>query len=148
MFHVSSIERKSVCRTTLHTDPAKAFVHCAKTIARFFHFNVQVMRVVCIDRILIENSYCSLRIAAPNLFPSHKRFGKFKRAVLHSFRIQSAVGAEVNVFKENSKHRGRNVATGLVYLDSDVAGLRDSELRLKRETQHTNQGHESRRRDY
>ena len=123
MFHVSSIERKGICRASLYTHAAKAFIHCAKTSAGLFHFNMKVMGVVCVDGILIKNSYRSLRIAARNLLPGHQRFGKFKRAVLDPFRIQPAVGAEVNIFKENSKHRGRYVTAWLVYLDSDVAGL-------------------------
>src|SRR2546422_9079870 len=143
MFNVSSIERKSICRASLDTHTAESLIHCAKTFARFFHLNVEVMRIGFVDGILIQDSYRSLGIAMRDLLPCHKWFGKFKRTVLHSFRIEAAVGAEINVFKEKPKHRRRNVAAGLIYLDGDSAGLRDGKLRLKRETHHTNESHNS-----
>ena len=49
--------------------------------------------------------------------PAHQVLGKFKRAVLNEFAIESAVGSVVDVFKENAIHRRLNGCSQFLGVD-------------------------------
>ena len=49
--------------------------------------------------------------------PAHQVLGKFKRAVLNEFAIESAVGSVVDVFKEDAIHRRLNGCSQFLGVD-------------------------------
>ena len=45
--------------------------------------------------------------------PAHEGIGKFERAILNQFRVQSAVPAKVDILEKNSPHGRIDFGTGL-----------------------------------
>jgi len=108
-----SIEGKGVCRAPLAHPCRESPRSCAqKPSPGFSTLNVQVMRVVGVDEFSSRQLLFPWNRPRSIWLPGHKWFRKFKRGFL-TVRIEPAVGAEVNVFKENSNIVGEMSRPGL-----------------------------------
>src|SRR5687767_1513828 len=122
---------KRVLSAFLDTNATEAFIRQAGTFIACGRFNTNVMRISrVLNRTLVEDVKLRLRFAAIDFGPAHHRVGKLKRTVLYSLGIKAAIGAEVNVFKEESKECFGDRRTWLINLHRDVR-LCQRKLRYK-----------------
>ena len=66
-----------------------------------------------IMRIAIKGGLFVLHLHITKDIPAHQSVGKLKRTVFYHLGIQSAVGSEVDIFKENAVHRRLNSSSRL-----------------------------------
>src|SRR4029078_10910933 len=85
-----------------------------------------------VDRAVIEDLKLSLAITAVQLLPAHHRIWKLEGAVLKSFRIETAISAEVDILEEETEECVWNCGTWLVDLHGYLSRLCGSDLSVNK----------------
>ena len=81
-----------------------------------------VQRVVGADEQLALGDIDALSVHHHDFVPGGEGLAELEGAVLHQFRVEPAVGAKVDVLKENAEHLGRDGRAGMRGVDVDDDG--------------------------
>src|SRR4029077_8738987 len=117
------ISGESVFAGAFYSDAAITGV--PECVPRLVDADPEIVWIRLVERIVGTNAEFTLRAIeaftaeAHHLMPAGQRLLELERPILDELRIESAIGSEVDVFKKNAEHRGRDRGPRMRSIDGD-----------------------------